>query len=166
MYFLPIFSVFLFLKHLESFLSCFILLVGRITDFFFCYVKVPQACLTLCNPVDYTVHGILQARILEWVAIPFSRGSSNPGLNLALPHCSKFFTSWATREDHSTGVGSLSFLQGIFLTQELNWDLLYYRWILYQLSYQGSPIWQCGGGHFKINFLFWINFRCTKHLYI
>ena len=39
-------------------------------------VKVAQSCLTLCNPVDYTVHGILQARILEWVAVPFSRGSS------------------------------------------------------------------------------------------
>ena len=37
-----------------------------------------QSCLTLCNPMDYTVHGILQARILEWVAFPFSRGSS-PG---------------------------------------------------------------------------------------
>ena len=33
---------------------------------------------TLCNPTDYTVHGILQARILEWVAVPFSRGSSQP----------------------------------------------------------------------------------------
>ena len=33
-------------------------------------------CLILCNPMDYTVHGILQARILEWVAFPFSRGSS------------------------------------------------------------------------------------------
>ena len=39
-------------------------------------VKVAQSCLTLCDPVDYTVHGILQARILEWVAFPFSRGSS------------------------------------------------------------------------------------------
>ena len=39
-------------------------------------VKVTQSCLTLCNPVDYTVHGILQARILEWVAFPFSRGCS------------------------------------------------------------------------------------------
>ena len=38
-------------------------------------VKVTQSCLTLCNPMDYTIHGILQARILEWVAIPFSRGS-------------------------------------------------------------------------------------------
>ena len=41
-------------------------------------VKVPQLCLTLCNPTDYTVHGILQAMILEWVAIPFSKGSSQP----------------------------------------------------------------------------------------
>ena len=39
-----------------------------------------------------------------------------------------------------TGVGSLSLLQGIFLTQELNQDLLHCRWILDQLSYQGSPI--------------------------
>ena len=36
-------------------------------------VKVAQSCLTLCNPMDYTIHGILQARILEWVAFPFSR---------------------------------------------------------------------------------------------
>ena len=41
-------------------------------------VKVTQSCPTLCHPMDYTVHGILQARILEWVAIPFSRGSSQP----------------------------------------------------------------------------------------
>ena len=39
-------------------------------------VKVTQLCLTLCDPMDYTVRGILQARILEWVAFPFSRGSS------------------------------------------------------------------------------------------
>ena len=38
--------------------------------------KVTQSCPTLCNPMDYTVHGILQARTLEWVAYPFSRGSS------------------------------------------------------------------------------------------
>ena len=40
-------------------------------------VKVAQLCPTLCNPLDYTVHGILQARILEW-AFPFSRVSSQP----------------------------------------------------------------------------------------
>ena len=39
-------------------------------------VKVAQSCPTLCNRMDYIVHGVLQARILEWVAIPFSRGSS------------------------------------------------------------------------------------------
>ena len=39
-------------------------------------VKVAQSCPTLCDPMDCTVHGILQTRILEWVAFPFSRGSS------------------------------------------------------------------------------------------
>ena len=39
-------------------------------------VKVAQLCLNLCNPMDYTIHEILQARILEWVAFPISRGSS------------------------------------------------------------------------------------------
>ena len=37
------------------------------------YVKVAQSCPTLCDPMDYTVHGILQARTLEWVAFSFSR---------------------------------------------------------------------------------------------
>jgi len=41
---------------------------------------------------------------------------------------------------NNTGVGSLSLLQGIFLTQESNWSLLHCRQILYQLSYQGSPM--------------------------
>ena len=41
-----------------------------------CDMKVSQSCLILGDPMDYTVHGILQAIILEWVAVPFSRGSS------------------------------------------------------------------------------------------
>ena len=41
-------------------------------------VKMAQSCPTLCDPMNYTVHGILQARILEWVAFPFSRGLSQP----------------------------------------------------------------------------------------
>ena len=41
-------------------------------------VKVIQSRLTLRDPIDYTVHGILQARIVNWVAFPFSRGSSQP----------------------------------------------------------------------------------------
>ena len=41
-------------------------------------VKVIQLCLILCDPMDYIVHGILQARILEWAAVPLSRASSQP----------------------------------------------------------------------------------------
>ena len=41
-------------------------------------VQVAQLFPTLCDPMDCTVHGILQARILEWVTIPFSKGSSQP----------------------------------------------------------------------------------------
>ena len=41
-------------------------------------VKITQLCLTLCDPMDYTVHGVLQVRILEWVAVPLSRESSQP----------------------------------------------------------------------------------------
>ena len=41
-------------------------------------VKVTQLCLTLFDPMDYAVCGILQARILEWVVVPFSRGSCRP----------------------------------------------------------------------------------------
>ena len=48
-------------------------------------VKVAQSCLTLCDPMDYTVRGILQARILEWVAFPFSRGSSQPRIEPRSP---------------------------------------------------------------------------------
>ena len=62
-------------------------------------VKVAQSCPTLCNPMDYTVHGILQVRIQEWVAFPFSRGSSQPRDRTQLSHLEgRFFTNWATRE--------------------------------------------------------------------
>ena len=62
-------------------------------------VKVAKSCPTLCDPTDYTVHGILQARILEWVAFPFSRGSSQPRDQTQVSHIAGgFLTSWATRE--------------------------------------------------------------------
>ena len=48
-------------------------------------VKVAHMCLTLCDPMDYTVHGILQARMLEWVAFPFSRDLPNPGIKPRSP---------------------------------------------------------------------------------
>ena len=57
-------------------------------------VPVAQSCPTLCDPMDYVVHGILQARILEWVAIPFSRGSSQPRDRTQVSRTAgKFFTS-------------------------------------------------------------------------
>ena len=53
----------------------------------------------LCDPMDYTVHGILQARILEWGAFPLSRRSSQPRGCTQVSHIAGgFFTSWATRE--------------------------------------------------------------------
>ena len=62
-------------------------------------VNVAQLCPILCNPMDYTVHGILQTRILKWVAVPFSRESSQPKDQTQVSHIAgRFFTSWATRE--------------------------------------------------------------------
>ena len=62
-------------------------------------VKVIQSCLTLCDPMDYTVHGFLQARILEWVAFPFSRTSSQPRDRTQVSWIAgRFFTSSAAWE--------------------------------------------------------------------
>ena len=62
-------------------------------------VKVAQSHLTLCDSMHYTVHGIFQARILEWVAFPFSRGSSQPRDRTQVSCIAGgFFTSWAPRE--------------------------------------------------------------------
>ena len=60
-------------------------------------VKVTQS--TLCESMGYTVHGILQARILEWVVFPFSRASSQSRDRTQISHIAGgFFTSWATME--------------------------------------------------------------------
>ena len=66
-------------------------------------VKITQSCPALCDPVDYTVHGILQARILEWVALPFSRGSSQPRDGTQVSRMAGgFFTSGTAREAQIT----------------------------------------------------------------
>ena len=65
-------------------------------------VKVTQSCPTPCDPMNCVVHGIFQARILEWVTFPFSRGSSQRRDLTQVSHTAGgFFTSWATREDFS-----------------------------------------------------------------
>ena len=63
-------------------------------------VKFAHSYPTLCDPMDYTIYRILQARILEWVAFPFSRGSSQPRHQTQVSRISGgFFTSsWVTRE--------------------------------------------------------------------
>ena len=135
---------------------------------------------TLCNPMDYTLHGILQARILEWVASSLSRGSSQPrdrtqvshiagrllyqvshqGSPRILARVAYPFSSRSSQSRNQTGIsctagnslpseppkkpkntgeGSLPLLQQIFPTQESNRGLLHCTWILYQLSFQGSP---------------------------
>ena len=134
-----------------------------------------------CSLPGSSVHGILQARILEWVAVPFSSGSSQHRHQTQVScTADRFFTVWATREAQkywsglsipspahlpnpgikprspslqadslpvepqgkpkNTGLDSKSLLQWIFLTQESNRGLLHFRQILYQLSYQGSPL--------------------------
>ena len=60
-------------------------------------VKVAQSRPNLCDPMDYTVHGILQARIPEWVAFPVSRVSSQPRDRTQVSGIAGgFFTSWGT----------------------------------------------------------------------
>ena len=104
-------------------------------------VKVAQSCLTLCDPMDYTVHGILQARILKWLALPFYRDLPNPGIEPRSPALLvDSLPAEPPGKPKNTRVGSLSLLQWIFLTQESYQGLLHCRWILYQLSYQGNPI--------------------------
>ena len=93
--------------------------------------EVAQSCPTLCNPMDCSlpgssVHGIFQARVLEWVAISFSRGSSRPrdgtqGLRIA----GRRFTIWATREAH--------YLFLLFATPHSMWDFS-------SLTRDGTPV--------------------------
>ena len=84
-------------------------------------VLVTQLCLTLCSPTDcslpdFFVHGILQVRILEWVAFPFSKGSSQLR-DQTLVSCitGGFLTSWATREtqEYWSGFSSVQFSHSV-----------------------------------------------------
>ena len=100
-------------------------LLKIIFTFIFCYlsceVKVAQSCPTLCDPMDYTFHGLLQARILEWVhPFPLSRGPFQPrNQTLVSRIAGRFFTRKPQGKPKNTGMGSLSLLQGIIPNQEL-----------------------------------------------
>ena len=84
-------------------------------------VKVAQSYLILCNPMEFSIepHGILQARILEYVAFPFSRGSSQPRDRTQVSHnAGRFFTIWATREAKWTLNSVICKSQLVEVTQE------------------------------------------------
>ena len=100
---------------------------------------VTQSWQTLCDPRDCSlpgssVDGILQAKILEWVAMPSSRGSSQ-----TKDQTRTSLLSEPPGKPKDTGVGCHTLLQGIFPTQGSNPGLPQCRPILYHLSQQGSP---------------------------
>ena len=102
------------------------------------------------RPHDYTVHRILQTRILEWVAFPFSKGYSQPRDETQVSHM--WVVSLSAEppgKPKNTGVGNLSLLQGNLPNPGItNWHLLPCRRILYQLSYHEEPggAWAWGQG--------------------
>ena len=90
--------IFFICSSVEGHLDCFHVsaIVNSASTLLFMSVKVKfaQLCLTLCDPMDNTVNGILQVRILEWVACLFSRGSSQPRDQTQVSHIAgRFFTS-------------------------------------------------------------------------
>ena len=89
-------------------------------------MKVIQLCPALCDPTDYTAHGILQARILEWVPFPFSRDLSNTGIKPRSPTLqADSLPAEPQGKPKNTDMDSLSLLQWVFLTQESNQGLLH-----------------------------------------
>ena len=120
-----------------------------------------QSCLTLCDPMDYSppgfsVHGIFQARILERVVMPSSRGSSWPRdwSHISCVSCiaDRFFTHWAIREAHGGDIQrqivvAPEFLDGVSKEQlGQNEEAVYLPW---------SSIWRASSYFF---FIFFFNF--------
>ena len=94
-------------------------------------MKVAHSCLTFCDPMDYTIHGFLQAKILEWVAFPFSRGSFQVDRTQGSHIVGGFFTIWArilgwvaytfsSRSSRPRNPTRVSSLQAYSLTTELS----------------------------------------------
>ena len=70
-----------------------------INSWFLFFLSIAQLCLTLWDPMDYAVHGILQPRILEWVTFPFYRGSSQARNQIGISwNAYGFFINWAIRD--------------------------------------------------------------------
>ena len=86
-------SQFVYCSVMSGYIRCFNVFINshicvRGFSLYYCKMLVLQSCPILCDPIDCSpVHGVLQARILEWVAITFSKGSSWQGSNPGLWHC-------------------------------------------------------------------------------
>ena len=114
--------------------------------------EVAQLCLTLCNSMDcsppsFSIHGFFQARILEWVAISFSRGSSTPW-DWTQVSCiaGRHFTFWATREAKC----ELTMIRGKYIVKSSGFVFLPH----YSLHNFGT-IWKGGYWFFSANLLDW-----------
>ena len=92
-----------------------------------------------CSPPGSSVHRDSSGKNTVG-SVPFSKGSSQPRDQTQVSNIAGSLPAELPEKPKNTGVGSLSLLQGIFPIQELNWGLLHCRQILYQLSYQGSPV--------------------------
>ena len=91
----------------SSLRACFLIYKMVITGNIYNAVKEKVKVTHPCDPMDNRVHGILQARILEWAAVPFSRGSSQPRDQTQISHVAgRFFTSGATGEGHNAVVST------------------------------------------------------------
>ena len=125
--------------------------------------EVTQLCPTLSDSMDcrlpgFSIHGVFQARVLEWGAIAFSEMLSRETYSKHVcvscsvvsgslqPHGlrpTRLLCPWNS-PGKNTGVGCHFLLQGTFPTQRSNPGLLHYRWILYCLSHQGSTVLSIG----------------------
>ena len=130
------------------------------------------------RPLSSSAHGIIQVRILEWVAISFSRDQTHisciaggffttePPGKVKVKVAQSCPTLWDPMQcpwnspGQNTGVGSLSLLQGIFPTQGSNPGLPHCRQILYQLSHKGSPC--CTVGTCYLSALYIVGCRETS----
>ena len=81
-------------RYLPNWYTDLMQVLTKISADFFVGICESHSVMSVCDPMDYTLHGILQVKILEWIAFPFSRGSSQPNDQTQVSHIAGgFFTS-------------------------------------------------------------------------
>ena len=120
-------------------------------------MKVSQLYPTLCNSMDYTVHGILQARILEWLAFPFSSGSSQPRDQTQVS-CIAGKLKWEFKGNNWTPGGAFSYYNILHLNSKQTLCLLtdhtvdhnkspllviYFHYVISKAKHWGKRFWVC-----------------------